>query len=41
MPRPKKEKYNTPQWECVKAEVVCNTPSALWILFYGLVYLVS
>lgn len=35
MPRPKKEKYNTPQWECVKAEVICNTPSALWILFYG------
>lgn len=35
MPRPKKEKYNTPQWECVRAQVICNTPNALWILFYG------
>lgn len=35
MVKNKKEKYNTPQRECVWTEVICNTPNALWILFYG------
>lgn len=34
MAKAKKEKYNTPQWEIVKAEVIYNSPNALWILFY-------
>lgn len=30
-----KEKYNTPQWDIVWAELIHNEPSRLWILFYG------